>query len=123
LHIDPKFFICETCIKSKSHRTTYYSSLNKCENPFDLIYTDVWGPSPLISKSDCRWYVSFIDDCPRMVWHYLLKIKDEVSKIIQDFHKMLKTQFGKEIKIIRSNNGTKYNYFLRGMKLCMKQHV
>ena len=92
LHLDPKDFVCETCIQSKSHRTTYYSSQNKCKNPFDLIHTDVWGPSSIISKSGCRWYVSFIDDCSRMTWLYLLKTKDEVSKIIQDFYKLVKTQ-------------------------------
>ena len=43
-----------------------------------------------------------------MTWLYLLKTKDEVSKVIQDFHKLVKTQFGKEIKTIRSNNGTEY---------------
>jgi len=43
-----------------------------------------------------------------MTWLYLLKTKDEVSKVIQDFHKLVKTQFGKEIKTIRSDNGTEY---------------
>jgi hypothetical protein len=56
LNLDPKDFICETCIQSKSQRVTYYSSQTKCMNPFDLIHTDIWGPSSVISKSGCKWY-------------------------------------------------------------------
>jgi transposase InsO family protein len=108
INLNPKDFSCETCVKSKSHRVTYYSRQNKCVIPCDLIHTDVWGPSPITSKSGCRWYISFIDDCSRMVWLYLLKSKDEVPKVVKDFHKMVKTQFGKEIKIMRSDNGTEY---------------
>jgi transposase InsO family protein len=108
LNLDPKNFSCETYIKSKSHRVTYHNSQNKCVIPFDIIHTDIWGPSPVISKSGCRWYISFIDDCTRMVWLYLLKTKDEVSKVIKDFHKLVKTQFGREIKIIRSDNEAEY---------------
>jgi hypothetical protein len=43
-----------------------------------------------------------------MVWLYLLKTKDEVPKVVQIFYKMVKTQFGKEIKIKRSDNVTEY---------------
>ena len=43
-----------------------------------------------------------------MTWLYLLKTKDEVSKVIQSFHKLVKIQFGKEIKILRSDNRTEY---------------
>jgi Reverse transcriptase (RNA-dependent DNA polymerase)/Integrase core domain len=101
-------FICETYIKAKSHRTSFGNSLNKCVEPFELIHTDVWGPSPVISKSGGKWYVIFVDDCTRMTWLYILKTKDEVSKIFQNFYKMIITQFEKRIKVIRSDNGTEY---------------
>ena len=108
LGLENENFICETCIKAKSHRTTYHSSTNKCLYPFDLVHTDVWGPSPVISKSGCKWFVLFTDDCTRMTWLYLLKSKDEVTHIFQIFHTMVKTQFRKEIKMVRSDNGKEY---------------
>ncbi|KAJ9562057.1 hypothetical protein OSB04_007217 [Centaurea solstitialis] len=30
--------------------------------PFDLVHSDVWGPSPVSSKGGSKYYVSFIDD-------------------------------------------------------------
>lgn len=101
-------FICETCVKAKSHRNNYPDSLNKSSSVFDIVHTDVWGPSPLMSKSGCRWYVLFTDDFSRMTWLYLLKGKNEVSQIIVDFYKMVKTQFGIGIKMFRSDNGTEF---------------
>jgi GAG-pre-integrase domain/Integrase core domain len=108
LSLENEDFTCETCIKAKSHRTSYHSSNSKSINPFDLIHTDVWGPAPVISKSGYRWFVLFTDDCTRMTWLYLLKNKDEVPNVFQIFFKMVKTQFEKDIKMVRSDNGREY---------------
>jgi GAG-pre-integrase domain len=78
-------FVCEICIKAKSHRTTYPDSSNKTSQPFDLIHTDVWGPSPVVLKSGCRWFILFTDDHTRMTWLYLLKTKNEVPQVFQVF--------------------------------------
>jgi GAG-pre-integrase domain/Integrase core domain len=98
--------LCETCVNTKSHQTSYNDSLSRNIYSFDLIHTDVWGPSPILSKSGYKWFILFIDDHSRMTWLYLLKSKDEVPKVVKDFHNLIKTQFGKGIKIIRSDNGT-----------------
>jgi hypothetical protein len=92
-------FFCETCVKAKSHRTSYYDSKYKCLVPFDLIHTDVWGPSPIMSKSGCKWYVIFIDDCTCMTWLYLLKTKDEVDNFFQFFTTWLKLNLEKRLKL------------------------
>ena len=42
-------------------------------SPFDLIHSDVWGPSPVATKGGSRYYVSFIDDHTRYCWVYLIK--------------------------------------------------
>ena len=50
------------------NRNIYVSSW-----PFDLIYSDVWGPFPIATKEGSRYYVSFIDDHTRYCWVYLMK--------------------------------------------------
>jgi hypothetical protein len=97
---------CETCIKAKSHRSIYPLSNTKALAPFDLIHTDVWGPSPIISKAGYRWYIIFVDDFSRLTWLYLLKTKENVKDIFRIFITMIRTQFEKNIKVIRSDNGT-----------------
>ncbi|CAL8115435.1 unnamed protein product [Prunus armeniaca] len=57
---------CEVCILAKSHRASFPPSMNKRPFPFDLVHSDVWGPSPVVTSSGLRWFVTFIDDCTRM---------------------------------------------------------
>ena len=101
-------FRCETCIFAKSHRVPFPISFNKSDIPFILIHSDVWGPSPITTVSGIRWFVTFVDDCTRMTWLYLLKRKDEVFGVFQAFHAMVENQFSAKIRILRSDNGGEY---------------
>ena len=55
-----------------------------------------------------RWFVTFVDDCTRITWLYLLKHKSDVCNIFQVFHKMITTQFNTPIKIVKFDNGGEY---------------
>jgi hypothetical protein len=89
LGLENKKFECETCVRAKSHCVTYPINLKKNFVPFNLVHTDVWSLSLVISKSGSKWFILFTDDCTRMTWLYLLKTKDEVPQIIKEFHKMV----------------------------------
>lgn len=58
-----------------------------------------------------------MDDFSRAVRVYLLLEKSEMKTILPNFCKMVHSQFGKLVKIIRSDNGTKFmclsKYLLR----------
>ncbi|KAL6277717.1 hypothetical protein ACE6H2_021318 [Prunus campanulata] len=99
---------CETCIFAKSHRTIFSSSDNKALMPFTLVHSDVWGPSQTTTCGGMRWFVTFIDDCTRITWIYLLKHKSDVSRIVKEFCTMVQTQFATTIKVLRSDNGSEY---------------
>jgi Reverse transcriptase (RNA-dependent DNA polymerase)/GAG-pre-integrase domain/Integrase core domain/gag-polypeptide of LTR copia-type len=107
-NLDVSLFKCETCIKAKSHRVSYKSSFNKCDEPLDLIHSDVWGPTPVNSVGGYKWFVLFIDDCTRMTWIYLLKRKEEVAGVFKNFYTMVQNQFKKGIKFFRSDNGGEF---------------
>ncbi|CAL8167744.1 unnamed protein product [Prunus armeniaca] len=91
-------FQCETCILAKSHRVSYPPSCNKRLMPFDLVHSDVWGPSPVSTALGVRWFVLFVDDCTRMMWLYGMKNKSDVVEIFQRFYQMIQTQFMLPIK-------------------------
>jgi hypothetical protein len=84
---------CDVCELAKSHRASFDSSLNKSYVPFQIIHSDVWGPSTPSSLGGSRWFVTFIDDCTRMTWVCLMKSKGEVNTLFQKFHKMISTQY------------------------------
>ncbi|CAL5366916.1 unnamed protein product [Camellia sinensis] len=101
-------FVCDACELAKHKRTCYPSINKKSTFPFMLIHTDVWGPSPVVSTSGYRWFVTFIDCYSRVTWLYLLRTKNEVFSCFKSFHKMVSNLFNATIKILRSDNGTEY---------------
>lgn len=52
--------------------------------------------------------MSFIDDCTRVTWIYLLKQKSDVSHVLPTFFNLVKTQFDVTIKRFRSDNAKDY---------------
>lgn len=107
LYVSIPDFKCEVCILAKSHRVHYPLSMNKSNDPFILIHSDVWRPSP---KSTI-WFLMvcvFFYNCTRMTWIYLLKYKEELFRVFQVFHKMFQTQFFAKLQVLRSDNGGEY---------------
>ena len=101
-------FKCEVCELAKHKRVTFPISNKRSPDPFSLIHSDVWGPSPIPNISGTRWFVSFIDDCTRVTWVFLLKYKSEISTVLPNFCSMIKNQFGVKIKRFRSDNAKDY---------------
>ena len=79
MNLDISIFRCDVCELAKSHRVSFPSNLNKSSVPFMIVHSDVWGPSPNPTLGGSRWFVTFIDDCTRMTWVYLMKSKGEVN--------------------------------------------
>lgn len=63
--LDVTEFHCDVCELAKHTRVPFPSS-NKSSNPFDLVHSDVWGPSAVPNISGARWFLSLIDDCTRL---------------------------------------------------------
>ena len=73
---------------------------------FDLIYSDVQGPSHVPKVGGSRYFV--IDDFSCYTWLYLMKNRSEVLTIYRDFAKMIETQYSKVMKVFRSDNAREY---------------
>jgi hypothetical protein len=65
--------VCDVCELAKHTRTNYPNRGERCEMPFEVVHSDVWGPSSVTSLLGERWYVTFIDGFSRCTWLYLLK--------------------------------------------------
>lgn len=106
--LDVERFQCEVCELAKYKRVPFQISNKRSSLPFYLVHSDIWGPSTVSNVSGARWFVSFIDDCTRVTWIFLLKQKSDVSTVFPNFHSMVKNQFGVSIKRFRSDNARDY---------------
>ena len=74
----------------------------------ELVHTDLWGPSPVASLGDSRYYITFIDDSSRKVWVYFLKNKSDVFETFKKWKVMVETKTGLKVKCLKSDNGEEY---------------
>ncbi|KAJ0555649.1 putative RNA-directed DNA polymerase [Helianthus annuus] len=101
-HFD-KNIPCETCHKSKQHRDPFPLSDHKTRSLGEI--------------RGYKYFLTVVDDYTRSTWVYLLRYKDEVFENIKHFIELVKTQFEKSVKTIRTDNGTEFtnvalkNYF------------
>ena len=78
---------------------------------FELIHSDVWGPSPVASIGGSRYFVVFINDYSRYSWIFPMKSRSEILPIYSNFAKMVETQFSKRIKTFHSDNALEYTQY------------
>ncbi|BBN70448.1 hypothetical protein Prudu_1477S000700 [Prunus dulcis] len=83
---DESGFKCETCILAKSH----------CTAP------------ARVTSNGFRWFVTFIDDCTRLTWVFLLENKHDVASILLEFCTMVSTQFHTRVRVFRTDNRGEY---------------
>ncbi|TXG50106.1 hypothetical protein EZV62_025981 [Acer yangbiense] len=78
------------------------------KEPLELVYSDIWGPSPTLSTEGFRYYISFIDSTTRFVWIFPLKLKSDALATFIKFQRNVELQFGKKIKSLHSDMGGEY---------------
>ena len=104
-------FDCVSCQLGKQPALPFNSSESISTDIFDIIHSDVWGPSPVSSIGGSRYFVVFVDDYSRYSWIFHMKHRFELLQVYSNFAKMVETQFSKRIKIFRSDNAFEYTQY------------
>jgi len=102
-----KYAVCNACQQGKSHQLPYPRSTSRSTRPFDLVFSDVWGPAPT-SVGRHNFYVSFIDDYNKFVWVYFLRHKSEVFQCFNDFQHLVERKFDHKIRAVQTDWGGEY---------------
>ena len=100
--------MCDACFSSKSHRLHYSYSQHQTVKLLEIIHSDLWGPSPVISRTGNRYYVIFVDDFTRYTWLYPLKLKSDVLQSFIDFQHHVERQFNLKIINFQSDWGVEF---------------
>ncbi|CAL1409881.1 unnamed protein product [Linum trigynum] len=100
---------CETCHLAKQRKLSFPLSTSRAHSIFDLIHVDIWGPLAVESYDGYSYFLTIVDDHSRAVWTYLMRLKSETSRILEAFCVMVSRQFGKLVKVIRSDQGSEFH--------------
>ncbi|KAG8501432.1 hypothetical protein CXB51_003747 [Gossypium anomalum] len=99
--------VCSACQLGKSHKLPFSASKTVYSLPFELVVSDVWGPSH-VKSNGFSYYVSFVDMHSRYTWLYFIKAKSEVLNCFLNFQQMVRVQFEVSIKMLQTDWGGKY---------------
>ena len=58
---------------------------------FDLIHSDVWGPSSVSSIGGSRYFVVYVDVYSRYSWIFHMKHHYELLQVYSNFAKIVET--------------------------------
>ncbi|XP_010242510.1 PREDICTED: uncharacterized protein LOC104586844 [Nelumbo nucifera] len=100
--------MCDVCLKAKQTRDVFIQSSNKVTDCFALIHCDLWGAYRVPASCGAAYFFTIVEDYSRVVWIYLLAEKIEVGRTLKNLCTMIERQFNKKVKVVRSDNGTKF---------------
>jgi hypothetical protein len=74
-----------------------------------VVHTDIWGPTPVTSTNENKYYVHFIDQYSRFSWLYCCPCKSDIPKIFTLFKATVENLLSCKIKTIQCDGGTEFS--------------
>ena len=113
LDLIPSFTIdlghrCEICIESKLTKTPFHS-IERNSQILDLVHSDICDLKFVQTRGGKKYFITFIDDCTRFCYVYLLRSKDEALDAFKLYKNEVENQLSKKIKVLRSDRGGEYD--------------
>lgn len=100
---------CQHCLYGKQKWVSFLRiGHEKKSVPLELIHSDVFGPTEVTSIGGANYFVTFLDDCTRKVWIYMLSRKSEVFSKFKLFKAFTENQSGRKIKCLQIDNGGEF---------------
>ncbi|GKA09195.1 putative ribonuclease H-like domain-containing protein [Tanacetum coccineum] len=100
---------CVACQKGKKHKASYKTKLvNSISRPLHMLHMDLFGPTNVKSLMRKSYCLVVTDDFSRFSWVFFLATKDETSGFLKTFITEIENQLDHKVKVIRSDNGTKF---------------
>ena len=117
-----KLEFCEYCVLGKQRRVKFGTVIHNTEGILGYVHSNVWGPTKSASMGGRHYFVTFVDDFSRRTQVYVMKSKSDVFNVFLKWKNMAKTQTGKKIKHLITDNGGEFcnDQFL---KLCQDEGI
>ncbi|CAM8982077.1 unnamed protein product [Rhodiola kirilowii] len=98
---------CRTCMLTKITRQPFHK-VERENNLLDLIHSDLCDFHASHSLGNKKYVVTYIDDCSRFCYVYLLNSKDEALDKFKVYKSEVELQKGTSIKKLRNDRGGEY---------------
>ena len=96
---------CPVCVQSKQPRKPHKAAEARNLAALELVHTDLCEMNGDLTRGGKRYFMTFIDDCTRFCYVYLLKTKDEALHYFKIYKAEVENQLERKIKRLRSDRG------------------
>ncbi|KAK4700134.1 hypothetical protein P7C70_g6116, partial [Phenoliferia sp. Uapishka_3] len=102
---------CAPCELTKaSRRRVSKLSARRADSVLDLLYSDLWGPSPDAALGGYKYTLGIIDDHTRWCWIAGLRNKSDTVDVLEPFFKWEERRHpGRKVKSFFSDKGGEYD--------------
>ena len=104
---------CDVCMKAKQTRDPFPRSESRATEACELLHTDLMGPFQVPSWGGAVYAVTLMDDMSRMAEVSCVVKKSDVYEWVKDTIRRWQRQTGRNVKAVRSDNGTEFKGRLR----------
>ncbi|CAI7869406.1 unnamed protein product [Closterium sp. NIES-53] len=110
---------CGACVEGKSTRTSHPKhGTRQPYETLEIVAADICGPMRVASRHGSKYFITFTDLGTRHTWVTEIKEKSEALSSFIDWLAEAERQSGKELKVLRTDNGgeflnTDFNSYLR----------
>jgi hypothetical protein len=94
---------CHVCVQSKEPHKPHKAAEARNLTPLELVHSDLCEINGDLTKDGKRYFMTFIDDCTRFCYVYLLKTKDEALHYFKAYKAEVENQLERKIKRLRSD--------------------
>ncbi|XP_057811672.1 uncharacterized mitochondrial protein AtMg00300-like [Salvia miltiorrhiza] len=101
---------CEACKLGKLHQKSHITQAVTSKAPFDLVYSDLWGPAHTPSTNGYKYYIAFVDDYSRYTWIFPLTLKSEAALVVHQFLAHIMCLFKLPVKALQTDWGGGENF-------------
>ena len=101
--------LCDACAKCKMTKSSHKSKpFPNTQAPLEMLHVDLCGPMRVQTKQGKKYVLVIVDDYSRYTWVFFLAAKSETSQVLIDFLKNVQVNLKKQVRIVRSDNGTEF---------------
>jgi len=98
---------CDSCFAGKAHVSPHPSQKTSYK-PLDLVFADIWGPSPVLSTTGNSYYINFVDvgtnfNCVHPICH-----KSKIGDVFDKFRVWAERQCGRKLLAVQTDNAREF---------------
>ncbi|KAJ9536444.1 hypothetical protein OSB04_un000379 [Centaurea solstitialis] len=101
--------LCSACEKGKMKKSSHPPKMEtNCHHPLDMLHMDLCGPMRVESLTRKKYMLVLVDEYSRYTWLEFLRAKSDAADLIITFIKRIQVLLGRQVKKLRSDNGTEF---------------